>query len=187
MGFAEPGFIPHRIPLHIADIPPVTNEKGEAFLCNLWRELGLSGSEEAGQIARDKSAIAIALEWERGGEVFLHTNNLPEEVWKSGLPGAPQDVPGGSDPADGPVRVKPLEHYMSGGVCVDNQLATGIPGLFACGEVTGGTDGAKRIGGNAVSMIGVHGFRVAEAALAAGLPAYPRARVSNAVRAVWPG
>lgn len=52
-----------------------------------------------------------------------------------------------------PIRVRPLVHYMSGGVQINPLSQTEIPGIFACGEVTGGVDGANRIGGNALTNI----------------------------------
>ncbi len=52
----------------------------------------------------------------------------------------------GRDPADG-VRIAPYAHAANGGIRIDESAATGVPGLFACGECTGGMHGADRIGG----------------------------------------
>ena len=38
-------------------------------------------------------------------------------------------------------------HAANGGIVIDSDAATDVPGLYACGEVTGGMHGADRIGG----------------------------------------
>jgi len=51
-----------------------------------------------------------------------------------------------------------------GGICIDAQGATSLPGLFAAGEVTGGLHGANRRGGNALTETVVFGARAGQAA-----------------------
>ena len=46
-----------------------------------------------------------------------------------------------------PVHVAIFAHASNGGVCIDPRAWTGVPGLYACGEVTGGMHGADRLGG----------------------------------------
>ena len=48
---------------------------------------------------------------------------------------------------DAGLRIAPYAHASNGGILVDEHGATGVPGLFACGEATGGMHGADRIGG----------------------------------------
>ena len=48
---------------------------------------------------------------------------------------------------DAGLRIAPYAHASNGGILVDERGATGVPGLFACGEATGGMHGADRIGG----------------------------------------
>lgn len=38
-------------------------------------------------------------------------------------------------------------HASNGGIRIDSSASTGVPGLFACGEATGGMHGADRLGG----------------------------------------
>ena len=45
------------------------------------------------------------------------------------------------------VRIAPYAHASNGGILVDERARTGVPGLLACGEATGGMHGADRIGG----------------------------------------
>lgn len=45
------------------------------------------------------------------------------------------------------LRVAMYAHAANGGIRIDAHARTNVPGLFACGEVTGGMHGADRIGG----------------------------------------
>jgi succinate dehydrogenase / fumarate reductase flavoprotein subunit len=60
-----------------------------------------------------------------------------------------------------PMEVGPAQHYVMGGVEVDpdTAAATGVPGLFAAGEVSGGMHGSNRLGGNSLSDLLVFGRR----------------------------
>lgn len=46
-----------------------------------------------------------------------------------------------------PARIGLFAHAANGGIRIDPDTSTGVPGLFACGEATGGMHGADRIGG----------------------------------------
>ena len=57
------------------------------------------------------------------------------------------------------MEVGPTLHYMMGGISVDGETQmTTVPGLFACGECTGGVHGANRLGGNSLSDLLVFGW-----------------------------
>jgi succinate dehydrogenase/fumarate reductase flavoprotein subunit len=58
-----------------------------------------------------------------------------------------------------PMLVYPTLHYQNGGVRIDTQTETGVPGLFAAGEVTGGVHGRNRLMGNSLLDIVVFGRR----------------------------
>jgi succinate dehydrogenase/fumarate reductase flavoprotein subunit len=47
--------------------------------------------------------------------------------------------------------IAPLAHFFIGGVEINTDMETTLPGLFAVGEVTGGFHGANRMGGNALT------------------------------------
>lgn len=59
-----------------------------------------------------------------------------------------------------PMEVAPTAHYSMGGIAVraDDHF-TGIEGLYAAGEVTGGLHGANRLGGNSLAEILIFGKR----------------------------
>ncbi len=66
---------------------------------------------------------------------------------------------GGVDPTATPIEVGPAQHYMMGGVRIDERGATAVPGLFAAGEVAGGVHGANRLAGNSGTDVLVFGAR----------------------------
>lgn len=55
-------------------------------------------------------------------------------------------------------EVGPACHFFMGGIRVDERGQTTLPGLYACGEVTGGTHGGNRLTGNACTQILVQGY-----------------------------
>jgi succinate dehydrogenase/fumarate reductase flavoprotein subunit len=57
------------------------------------------------------------------------------------------------------VEVLVAPHAFNGGVRINAQTETGVPGLFACGEIAGGPHGANRIGGNSIAGTQVFGTR----------------------------
>jgi len=77
------------------------------------------------------------------------------------------------------IEVAPAAHFSLGGVRIDVHGATGVPGLYACGEVSGGLHGANRLSGNAGAQVLVQGkaagLAAARAAAADGRAAPDRA------------
>jgi succinate dehydrogenase / fumarate reductase flavoprotein subunit len=63
-----------------------------------------------------------------------------------------------------PILVYPTLHYQNGGVLLDAQGATNIPGLFIAGEISGGVHGRNRLMGNSLLEICVFGRRAGRAA-----------------------
>lgn len=56
----------------------------------------------------------------------------------------------GENPYDVPMRIYPATHYTMGGVWVDYELETTIPGLYAAGEANFSDHGANRLGASAL-------------------------------------
>jgi L-aspartate oxidase len=84
----------------------------------------------------------------------------------------------GLDPQAEPVPVAPAAHYMMGGIVVDLDGRSSLPGLYAVGECScTGLHGANRLASNSLSECFVFGGRAASAAVeeAGGgeLPALP--------------
>lgn len=65
-----------------------------------------------------------------------------------------------------PFEVIPSQHFCMGGVVVDQQCRSTVPGLFAAGEVAGGVHGANRLVGDALTEVFVFAPRAGEAAAA---------------------
>lgn len=72
----------------------------------------------------------------------------------------------GIDPTREPILVYPTLHYQNGGVVIDEHGWTGIPGLYAAGEVGGGVHGKNRLMGNSLLDYNVFGRRAGIAAAA---------------------
>jgi L-aspartate oxidase len=72
----------------------------------------------------------------------------------------------GLDPRREPVPVSPAAHYMMGGIAVDIDGRSSLPGLYAVGEVScTGLHGANRLASNSLSECFVFGGRAAAAAV----------------------
>jgi len=70
----------------------------------------------------------------------------------------------GIDPLQQPILTYPVLHYQNGGLVIDEHSETTIPGLFACGEIAGGTHGRNRMMGNSLLECTVFGRRAGAAA-----------------------
>ncbi|MBJ7366917.1 MAG: fumarate reductase/succinate dehydrogenase flavoprotein subunit [Ilumatobacteraceae bacterium] len=56
----------------------------------------------------------------------------------------------GENPYEMPMRIYPASHYTMGGLWVDYELQTNIPGLYAAGEANFSDHGANRLGASAL-------------------------------------
>jgi succinate dehydrogenase / fumarate reductase flavoprotein subunit len=56
----------------------------------------------------------------------------------------------GEDPREMPMRIYPASHYTMGGLWVDYELQTTVPGLFCAGEANFSDHGANRLGASAL-------------------------------------
>lgn len=71
------------------------------------------------------------------------------------------------DPVKELIPVRPVVHYMMGGISTDIHGATPLPGLYAAGEVACvSINGANRLGSNSLTEILVFGARAGQAAAA---------------------
>jgi fumarate reductase flavoprotein subunit len=82
----------------------------------------------------------------------------------------------GVDIVTDPVPIRPVVHYMMGGISTDTAAATTLPGLFAAGECACvSLNGANRLGSNSLVELLVFGKRAALSAIEhiGALPAAP--------------
>jgi len=81
----------------------------------------------------------------------------------------------GVDPVKDPVPVRPVVHYMMGGISTNIDGATSMAGLFAIGETAcGSLNGANRLGSNSLTELLVFGKRAAQKAAAYAMGAHDR-------------
>ena len=75
---------------------------------------------------------------------------------------------GGIDPLAEKILTYPVLHYQNGGLVIDTDAETTLEGLYACGEIAGGTHGRNRMMGNSLLECVVFGRRAGRAAAAEG-------------------
>ncbi len=71
---------------------------------------------------------------------------------------------GGTDPLREPILTYPVLHYQNGGLVIDEHAETTLEGVYACGEIAGGTHGRNRMMGNSLLECTVFGRRAGRAA-----------------------
>ena len=69
----------------------------------------------------------------------------------------------GEDPFEQPMRIAPGAHFTMGGLWIDFNMMTSIPGLFAAGEAAQSYHGANRLGANSLLSASVDGWFTAPA------------------------
>ncbi len=117
---------------------------------------------------RDKVSQAFVKELQKGrtikgpyGDVVhLDIRHLGEKRINAQLPFLRELASryAGIDPVYEPIPVRPVVHYMMGGVHTDVRGATSLPGLYAAGEVACvSINGANRLGSNSLTELLVFG------------------------------
>jgi L-aspartate oxidase len=113
---------------------------------------------------RDVVARAIWRRLAAGDRVFLDATRAVGERFPERFPtvfGLCRE--NGFDPRTEPIPVSPAAHYHMGGIGVDGNGRTSLPGLWACGEAAAtGAHGANRLASNSLLEALVFGGRVAE-------------------------
>jgi fumarate reductase flavoprotein subunit len=119
-----------------------------------------------------------AFEGRYGHYVHLDIRHLGEKTIDTKLPFVRELTRNfvGIDPVHEPIPVRPVVHYMMGGVDTDLVGRTSLPGLYAAGETACvSINGANRLGSNSLTECLVFGARVgrqaAEDATEADAPA----------------
>ncbi len=148
------------------------NSEGARFLVDY--DYGVGKKAELGP--RDMISRAIIQEFEAGrgmpdkyGEhVHLDLTHLGEDVIMSKIPFVRELTMTyvGIDPVHEPIPVRPVLHYMMGGIDTDITAATSLPGLYAAGEVAcASLNGANRLGSNSLTECLVFGASAGRNAL----------------------
>ena len=97
--------------------------------------------------------------------VLLDTTRIAPEDAEISLPYMLRRYRGaGIDPLATPIFTYPVLHYQNGGLVIDEHAETTLEGVFACGEIAGGTHGRNRMMGNSLLECTVFGRRAGRAA-----------------------
>jgi aspartate oxidase len=123
---------------------------------------------------RDAVSAAIVEEVEKGKgvetpdgrpAVYLDTTRIAEADANVSLPYMLRRYrAGGIDPLRERIFTYPVLHYQNGGLVIDENAETTVDGLYACGEIAGGTHGRNRMMGNSLLECCVFGRRAGRAA-----------------------
>jgi L-aspartate oxidase len=94
--------------------------------------------------------------------VYLDTTRIPEADADISLPYMLRRYrAAGIDPLRERILTYPVLHYQNGGLVIDTDAQTTLDGLYACGEIAGGTHGRNRMMGNSLLECCVFGPRAA--------------------------
>ncbi|HSF61681.1 MAG TPA: FAD-binding protein [Gaiellaceae bacterium] len=123
---------------------------------------------------RDAVSQAIVDEVEKGNgvltpdgrpAVWLDTTRIAPDDAEISLPYMLRRYRGaGIDPLSEPIYTYPVLHYQNGGLVIDEHAETTLEGVYACGEIAGGTHGRNRMMGNSLLECTVFGQRAGQAA-----------------------
>ena len=126
---------------------------------------------------RDKLSQCFVKEHDKGNTipgphgdvVYLDIRHLGEQKIDKKIPFVRELATNyaGIDPVYEPIPVRPVVHYMMGGIHTDIEAATPLPGLFAAGECACvSINGANRLGSNSLTELLVFGARAGRVAAA---------------------
>jgi L-aspartate oxidase len=97
--------------------------------------------------------------------VYLDTTRIAPDDAEVSLPYMLRRYRGaGIDPLAEAILTYPVLHYQNGGLVIDTQAETTLEGVYACGEIAGGTHGRNRMMGNSLLECVVFGRRAGKAA-----------------------
>jgi L-aspartate oxidase len=152
-------------------IPETTRAYGAVLLNADGEEFtdSLGPRDVVAQAIVDEVATGKGVETPDGRPaVWLDTTRIAPEDAEISLPYMLRRYRGaGIDPLAEKIFTYPVLHYQNGGLVIDTDAKTTLDGLYACGEIAGGTHGRNRMMGNSLLECVVFGRRAGRAAATA--------------------
>jgi L-aspartate oxidase len=149
-------------------IPETTRAYGAVLLNADGEEFtdSLGPRDEVSQAIFEEVEKGKGVETEDGRPaVYLDTTRIAEADAEVSLPYMLRRYrAGGVDPLQEPILTYPVLHYQNGGLVIDENGETTVEGLYAAGEIAGGTHGRNRMMGNSLLECTVFGRRAGKAA-----------------------
>src|SRR5437588_2352122 len=149
-------------------IPETTRAYGAVLLNADGQEFtdSLGPRDAVSQAIVDEVANGKGVETPDGRPaVYLDTTRVAESDANVSLPYMLRRYrAGGIDPLRERILTYPVLHYQNGGLVIDADAQTTVEGLYACGEIAGGTHGRNRMMGNSLLECTVFGRRAGRAA-----------------------
>ncbi len=144
-------------------IPETTRAYGAVLLNAQGEEFtdSLGPRDEVSQAIFDEVEAGRGVLTEDGRPaIWLDTTRIPEEDAEISLPYMLRRYRGaGIDPLSEKLFTYPVLHYQNGGLVISTGAETTLEGVFACGEIAGGTHGRNRMMGNSLLECVVFGRR----------------------------
>lgn len=131
------------------------NKDGERFLKNyLPEKMELGPRDMISRAIMSEIRAGRGFKSPYGNYIHLDLRHLGDQLIKEKLPLVREIAMefAGIDPAKEPIPVTPAQHYTMGGIDVNLDMETSVPGLYAAGETNCiSINGANRLGSNSLT------------------------------------
>jgi L-aspartate oxidase len=159
-------FHPTALDVPADPLPLVTEAlRGEgALLVDARGNRVMDGIDPSGELAsRDVVARRVFALRRAGERAYLDARHIGGKPFAQRFPTVfAACMRFGIDPRNAPIPIVPAAHYHMGGIAVDLDGRTSVPGLYACGEVAAtGVHGANRLASNSLLESVVYPERIA--------------------------
>jgi succinate dehydrogenase / fumarate reductase flavoprotein subunit len=155
-------FLERRYPAFGNLVPRDVASRASKQVCDQGRGVGQTGLSVYLDFADAIARLGVTTIRERYGNLFQMYDRIT-----------------GEDPYRAPMRIYPAIHYTMGGLWVDYDLMSTIPGLFVLGEANFSDHGANRLGASALMQGLADGYFIAPTTVAGYLAATPLPKVSS--------
>jgi succinate dehydrogenase / fumarate reductase, flavoprotein subunit len=155
-------FLERRYPRYGNLVPRDLGSRAAKTVCDEGQGVGPGGRAVYLDLRDAAARVGAAVLRERYGNLFELYHHIT-----------------GDDPLAVPMRVAPAAHYTMGGLWVDYDLMSTIPGLFVIGEANFSDQGANRLGASALMQGLADGYFILPCTLAGYLAGAPLGPVAE--------